>query len=56
MVAKRGGHLVPGIGDYPYRELGCPSNEEVVRMAAQNVKSAGRELASIDDVWEMLLM
>jgi 3-keto-5-aminohexanoate cleavage enzyme len=56
MVAKRGGHLAPGIGDYPYRELGCPSNEEVVRMAAQNVKSAGRELASIDDVREMLLM
>jgi uncharacterized protein (DUF849 family) len=56
MAAKRGGHLAPGIGDYPYKELGCPSNEEVVRMAAQKVRSAGRELASIDDVREMLAM
>jgi uncharacterized protein (DUF849 family) len=44
IVAKRGGHLAPGVGDYHYREFGCPSNEELVRMAAQKVRSAGREL------------
>jgi 3-keto-5-aminohexanoate cleavage enzyme len=54
MAARRGGHLAPGIGDYPYIELGCPTNEEVVRMAAQAVRSAGRELAAPDDVREML--
>ena len=55
-VAEQGGHLAPGIGDYPYMELGCPSNEEVVRMAARTARSAGRELASPDDVRQMLDM
>ena len=55
-VAEQGGHLAPGIGDYPYVELGCPSNEEVVRMAARTARSAGRELASPDDVRQMLDM
>ena len=35
MAAKLGGHIAPGIGDYAYEALGCPSNEEVVRRAAQ---------------------
>lgn len=56
LVARRGGHLAPGIGDYPYAELGCPSNEEVVRMAAQAARSAGRDLASPEEVREMLGM
>jgi uncharacterized protein (DUF849 family) len=56
MAARRGGHLAPGIGDYPYVELGCPSNEEVVRMAARTVRAAGRELAKPEDVREWLCM
>ena len=56
MAAQQGGHVAPGIGDYPYVELGCPSNEEVVRMAARTVRAAGRELASPDDVREILGM
>ncbi len=54
MAARRGGHLAPGIGDYSYRELSCPSNEEVMRMAARAVRAAGREIASPQDVREML--
>lgn len=54
MAARKGGHLAPGIGDYPYRELGCPSNEEVVRIAARTARAAGRELASPDDARELL--
>jgi uncharacterized protein (DUF849 family) len=54
MAARRGGHLAPGIGDYPYAELGCPSNEEVVRLAAQTIRAAGRELASPEDAKELL--
>lgn len=54
MAAREGGHLAPGIGDHPYEEIGCPSNEEVVRVAARTVKAAGRELATPDDVREML--
>ena len=56
IVAEQGGHLAPGIGDYPYVELGCPSNEEVVRMAARTARSVGRELASPEDVRQILDM
>src|SRR3954452_15662572 len=28
MSARQGGHVAPGIGDYAYRELGCPSNAD----------------------------
>ena len=54
MAARRGGHLAPGIGDYPYAELGYPPNEEVVRLAAQTIRAAGRELASPEDAKELL--
>ena len=54
MAARQGGHLAPGIGDYPYEEIGCPSNEEVVRSAARTAKAAGRELAKPEDVRQML--
>jgi len=54
ICAKQGGHLAPGIGDYPYRELSCPSNEEVVRLAARVVRAAGRDIASPQDAREML--
>lgn len=52
--AERGGHLAPGIGDYAYRDLGSPTNERVVRMAAERVRAAGREVASPDEAREML--
>ena len=52
--ARQGGHLAPGIGDYAYPELGFPSNEEVIRIAAQIVRSTGREIASPDDTREIL--
>lgn len=54
VTARLGGHLAPGIGDYPYRELGCPRNEEIVRMAARTARAAGRELASPQDARELL--
>ena len=54
MAAKLGGHIAPGIGDYAYEALGCPSNEEVVRRAAQIARSTGREIASPDDAREIL--
>jgi uncharacterized protein (DUF849 family) len=46
LVARRGGHLAPGIGDHPYEELGRPTNEEVVRLAARAAREAGREIAT----------
>jgi beta-keto acid cleavage enzyme len=49
MTARLGGHVAPGIGDYAYKALGPPPNEEVVRRAADIARSAGREIASPDD-------
>ena len=54
MSAERGGHIAPGIGDYAYRELGCPTNEQVVGMAAAGARKAGREIASVEDTRELL--
>lgn len=54
MSAERGGHVAPGIGYYPYRELGCPTNEAVVAIAAEAARAAGREIASPDEARELL--
>lgn len=53
-IARAGGHMAIGIGDYPYGELGHPDNETVVREAARMVRAEGRELATPDDVRNML--
>ena len=54
MSAERGGHIAPGIGDYAYQELGCPTNEQVVSLAAAAAREAGREIASVEDTRELL--
>lgn len=54
MSVERGGHFAPGIGDYAYTELGSPTNESIVARGAAIAKASGRELASPDDVREML--
>jgi len=54
MIAREGGHMAIGIGDYPYPEHGYPPNETVIGEAVKIVRSAGREMATPDDVREML--
>lgn len=56
MSAEQGGHIAPGIGDYPYRELGRPTNEEVIARAADIARAAGREIATPGDARELLGM
>ena len=56
MSAERGGHIAPGIGDYPYVELGCPTNEQVIALAAEAARAAGREIATPDDARALLGM
>jgi uncharacterized protein (DUF849 family) len=51
---NRGGHLAPGIGDYPYEELGCPTNAELVHRFAELGRAAGREPATTDEARAML--
>jgi uncharacterized protein (DUF849 family) len=53
-VAKLGGNIAPGIGDYPYAELGSPRNEDVVQRCAEVARECGRKIATPDDVREML--
>jgi 3-keto-5-aminohexanoate cleavage enzyme len=54
IVAQKGGHLAIGIGDYPYKELGQPTNEDLIRMAVEIARANGREIASPQDTREMI--
>jgi len=54
MSARLGGHIAPGIGDYAYPELGCPPNEQIVRIAADIARQEGREIAMPDDARALL--
>ena len=54
MSAQRGGHTAPGIGDYPYLELGSPPNEEIIRQAVAIARACGRDIASTADARTIL--
>ena len=53
-VAKSGGNIAPGIGDYPYAELSAPPNHEIVRRVASIARENGREIAAPQEVRRML--
>ncbi|PDT50099.1 hypothetical protein CO661_00010 [Sinorhizobium fredii] len=53
-IARRGGHLAMGIGDYPYSELDYPSNEVLIRETVRVIRAAGREPATPEEVRQML--
>ena len=46
---ERGGHVSIGLGDYHYRELGLPSNAELVALVATLARAIGRELATPEE-------
>lgn len=52
VVLERGGHFALGLGDYPYLELGEPSNAEVVEDLVARARSHGREPATPQQVRE----
>lgn len=54
LALERGGHLAPGLGDYPYPELGFPTNGELVRRFAELGRAVGREPATTDEARAML--
>ena len=54
VALERGGHLSPGIGDYPYPELGCPTNAEVVHFFADLARASGRQVATPNETRRML--
>lgn len=46
MAIALGGHVSIGIGDYHYREIGCPTNAELVREVVNMARLVGREVAT----------
>ena len=53
-AVEAGGHISIGLGDYPYRELGEPTNAEVVAEVVRMVRAMGREPATPDEVRDVL--
>ena len=45
-----GGHVSIGLGDYPYNELGTPTNAQLVAEVVRMVRAVGREPATPDEV------
>ncbi len=54
VAMERGGHVSPGIGDYPYPELEYPSNAKLVEFFANLGRAYGREIASAAETRSML--
>jgi 3-keto-5-aminohexanoate cleavage enzyme len=51
---ERGGHVGIGLGDHPYRELGAPTNAELVAVVAELARAMGREVATADEARQIL--
>jgi uncharacterized protein (DUF849 family) len=51
-----GGHVSIGLGDYPYRELGEPTNADLVAEVVRMARAAGREPATPDEVRDVLAL
>ena len=51
---ERGGHIAIGLGDYPYPELGYPTNADLVAKIAALARAMGREVATPAEARVML--
>jgi uncharacterized protein (DUF849 family) len=54
MIIRGGGHVQIGIGDYSYRELGAPTNAELVRRVVEMAARVGREVATPEEAGALL--
>jgi 3-keto-5-aminohexanoate cleavage enzyme len=55
-IIAQGGHVSIGLGDYPYTELGRPTNAELVARVAAIARDLGREVATPAEAKAMLKM
>jgi uncharacterized protein (DUF849 family) len=55
-IIAQGGHVSIGLGDYPYAELGRPTNAELVRRVAEMARELGREVATPEEAKAILGM
>ena len=51
---ERGGHIAIGLGDYPYLELGTPSNAELVARIVALARAMGRDIATPTEARQLL--
>lgn len=55
-IISLGGHVSIGVGDYPYRGLGTPTNADLVRLVSNRARTHGREVATPSEARAMLGM
>jgi uncharacterized protein (DUF849 family) len=55
-IIDKGGHISIGLGDYPYPELGRPTNADLVRRVAEIARDAGREIATPTETRSILCL
>ena len=55
-IIRAGGHISIGTGDYPYAEIGAPTNAELIARVADQARMLGREPASVDETRDILAM
>jgi 3-keto-5-aminohexanoate cleavage enzyme len=53
---SQGGHISIGLGDWDYKELGAPRNEELVARVAEIARACGREVATPAEAKQILGM
>ncbi|MEM8853620.1 MAG: 3-keto-5-aminohexanoate cleavage protein [Pseudomonadota bacterium] len=53
-IIRAGGHISIGIGDFPYTDMGTPTNADVVARVAEQARALGREPASVADTRDIL--
>ncbi|MDT3445785.1 MULTISPECIES: 3-keto-5-aminohexanoate cleavage protein [unclassified Pseudofrankia] len=51
---EAGGHVAIGVADHPFKELGYPTNAELVARVVELARSMGREVATAAEAREML--
>src|SRR5690606_12780401 len=56
VAIAHGQHVAPGLGDYQYPELGCPTNAEITHRIANMARDMDREIATPAELREMLNM
>lgn len=55
-IIAQGGHISIGLGDYPYGELGQPTNADLVRRVVAIAHELGREVATPAEAKQILAM
>ncbi len=55
-IIQLGGHISIGLGDYTYREIGMPTNAELVARIAQMARDLGRDVATPEEAKAILGM